>query len=119
MKDRDVGLTIALVVIVAVASISIPMIAMGFAHGFRGWHMGRGIMGYGWGMVGSGWISSLLVLTLVALMAFGAYLLFSSKSEKGSVALPGVKAVEILKDRYAKGEITREEYLRMKEEVQK
>jgi len=120
MSNMKVGLIIALAVITATALIFISMITMGLTYGFRGWHMGRGMIGYGWGMMGVGWGSWILMLAFVALIAFGAYLFLSGpKSENEPVALPEVRAIEILKERYAKGEITREEYMRMKEEVQK
>lgn len=121
MPEVDkVGLIIAVVVIVA-ALIFIPTVMMGFMYGYRGWQMGRGMMGYGEGMMGFGWGPSILIwLILIVLIVLGIYLFFSSsKAEKGSVAPPEGRAIEILNERYAKGEITREDYLRMKEELKK
>jgi uncharacterized membrane protein len=50
-------------------------------------------------------------------MAVGAYLLFGGS--KTQIERGKAKAIEILNERYAKGEITREDYIRMKEDLQR
>ena len=70
-----------------------------------GWdHMG----GYGWGM-GFGWIFMLLfwvILIVAAVMAIRAF----SGTSQASAKPRGDRAMEILRERFARGEIGREEY---------
>ena len=113
MTDGEkVVLVIAVVLIIAALSF-ISMIPLGLMGGYRGWHMGPGMMGHGWGP------SILLWLVLIGVIAYGAYLFLSGSKVKESAAPPQGRAIEVLNERYAKGEITREDYLRMKEELQK
>lgn len=69
-------------------------------------------MGFGWWM---GWPMLTLSILTIAVIITGIWLisraLLSSSSNKDSEAL------EILKNRYAKGEITAEEYHRIKREL--
>lgn len=66
-------------------------------------------MGYGWWMPLGG------VIFLVILIV-GLYLVFTgSRTERPR----SVSAIEILKERYAKGEITEEQYQEMKKEIEK
>lgn len=109
MTDRAVGLIVLLVIVVA-ALIYLPMIFMRM-YNYGGWQLGRGMMGYGWGP------AFLIGLTAIVLIAIGVYLFFNGS--RASIARPKGRAIEILDERYAKGEITREEYLRMKEELQR
>ncbi len=78
-----------------------------------GWHMGQGMMGYGYG---SNWIAAalqaILFLVFLGLIIFGAYYLISGGRPKSSG-----NSLEILKERYAKGEINKEDYDRMKKEL--
>jgi putative membrane protein len=78
-----------------------------------GWHMGQGMMGYGYG---SNWIATALQMILfvvfIGLIIFGAYYLISGSRSKSSDS-----SLDILKERYAKGEINQEDYDRMKKEL--
>ncbi len=58
----------------------------------------------------------ILSVVFIGLIVLGAYYLFSGRSsfEKG-----GDRSVEILKERFAKGEITEEQFRKMKEELQR
>jgi putative membrane protein len=81
--------------------------------------MGRGMMG-GWGYSsGMGWgfmLAGLLIpLLFIVLIIVGAYLWLTSRKEP----VGGDKALAILDERYAKGEITKEQYLEMKEHLTK
>jgi len=110
MTDREIGLIILLFVSGA-ALIYLPMIFMGI-RGYVGWRVGRattGMMGYGRGPL------FLIGLAAIVLVAIGAYLFLSGS--RALMARPKGRAIEILNERYAKGEITREEYARMKEEL--
>lgn len=70
--------------------------------------------GWGWGM-GFGWI---FMVVFWALIIFGivalAKWLFSSSSGGGS----GKGPLAVLKERYARGEITREQYEQMRRDIQ-
>ncbi|WP_353512663.1 SHOCT domain-containing protein [Thermus sp. LT1-2-5] len=72
------------------------------AHGFYGPHMGLG-----WGLWGF-----LYPLLLVGLLVLGAYLVARALAPKRED-----RALEILRERYARGEIDRETYERMKRDL--
>lgn len=85
----------------------------------RGWHMGPGMMG-GWGM---GWFGGIFmiifwVLVLVGLIFLIKWLIQTTsrpRSDTGS----GNRALDILKERYARGEIDTAEFEKMKMELSK
>ena len=107
MNDRAIGLTILLVVGGA-ALIYLPMIFMGM-YGYGIWRLGSGIMAYRRGP------AFLFGLAAIVLIAIGAFLFFNGI--RASIVRPKGRVIEILNERYAKGEISREDYLRMKEEL--
>jgi len=75
---------------------------------FGGGHM-TGIMGY----YGTGYM--FVIILAFGLIALGLYLILSRTS---SSSVRGRRAIEILKERYAKGEITKEQFLKMREELE-
>lgn len=71
------------------------------------------------GMMGLGWIFMFIIpLAFLALIIQGVYFLVVGSKEARVQVSPTEKALEILKERYAKGEITREEYLKMKKDLE-
>ena len=85
----------------------------------RGWHMGPGMMG-GWGM---GWFGGIFMMIFWVLVLIGLVFLIKwlvqttnrVKSDAGN----GNRALEILKERYARGEIDIAEFETMKLELSK
>ena len=80
----------------------------------RGWHMGSGMMG-GWGM---GWFGGIFmmifwVLVLVGLVLLIKWLIQSTNRVKSDAGNSN-RALEILKERYARGEIDTAEFEKMK-----
>ncbi|MGB5747414.1 MAG: SHOCT domain-containing protein [Desulfobacterales bacterium] len=76
----------------------------------QGWHMGSGMMG-GWGM---GWFGGIFmmifwVLILVGLIFLIKWLIQSTNRAKSDAGRAN-SALEILKDRYARGEIDTAEF---------
>lgn len=72
-----------------------------------------GMMGYGWGFM------FMIPLALLVLMVLGIYYLVTVFTRTGKPeSSDGGKALEILKEQYAKGAITREQYLKMKEDLE-
>jgi putative membrane protein len=80
----------------------------------RGWHMGPGMMG-GWGM---GWFGGIFMMIFWVLALVGLVLLIrwliQSTSRVKSDAGNSNRALEILKERYARGEIDTAEFETMK-----
>jgi putative membrane protein len=108
--------SIILVLVALFASISAnPALAQGGR--YEGWHMGPGMMG-GWGM---GWFGGIFmiifwILILVGLVFFIKWLIQStSRGQAGGG--DGNRALEILKERYARGEIDKAEFETMKLEL--
>jgi putative membrane protein len=73
-----------------------------------GW--GRGMM---WGFPGG----MFMMLLLVLLAAVVVYVLLKRQGESRQIEVPRETPLEIVKRRYAKGEITKEEYEEMKKEL--
>jgi putative membrane protein len=67
-----------------------------------------------------GWSFMFLIpLAFLALIVLGAYYLITGFTGTRSPSSSGSQgALEILNERYARGEITRDKYLRMREEVE-
>lgn len=78
--------------------------------------MGYG--GYGYGMMGYGWewlmMIGVVALTILGIVALVRYL---QQSGKHNHQITGNSALNILNERYAKGEITEEEYKIKKTEI--
>jgi putative membrane protein len=70
-----------------------------------------GMMGYGWGWL---MMAGLIVLTILGIVALIRYLQQPGKPNYLAVE---DNALNILKERYAKGEINEEEYRSKKEEI--
>jgi putative membrane protein len=86
--------------------------------GYSDWCIGPGMMG-GWGMGWFGMIFMIVfwVLVIVGLVFLIKWLIRSTKSDK-DVVLVGSRAIDILKKRYARGEIDKEEFQRMKADLE-
>jgi putative membrane protein len=70
---------------------------------------------YGWGM-GSGWI---LMILFWALVILGIVYVVQAISRRAVRSGPEETPLDILKKRYAKGEISKEEFERMRDDIMK
>jgi putative membrane protein len=80
--------------------------------------MGRWIMD-GWGM---GWFGMIFMiifwgLIMVGLVSLIRWLIQNTSSKGHSGVSVGPKAIDILKERYAKGEISQDEFETMKKDI--
>jgi putative membrane protein len=80
--------------------------------------MGRWIMD-GWGM---GWFGMIFMiifwgLIMVGLVSLIRWLIQNTNSKGHSGVSVGPKAIDILKERYAKGEISQDEFETMKKDI--
>ena len=82
------------------------------------WHMGRWMMG-GWGM---GWLGMIFMVLFWGLIIAGVvslirWLIQSTGSTRNNSDNIRPKAIDILKERYARGEIDRNEFESMKRDI--
>ena len=86
---------------------------------YGGWGMGPGMM-WGWGMPWFGMIFMIIFLGLVivGLVFLVRWLIQTTKGEK-DVVHGSSRAVDILKERYARGEVNKEEFEQMKNDLLK
>jgi putative membrane protein len=76
--------------------------------------------GFNWGWMIFGWLIMLLFwggLIAVAILAFRAFFGRQQSGTGGSSAPTHKTALDILKERYARGEITKEEYESMRRDL--
>ena len=85
----------------------------------RGWHMGPGMMG-GWGM---GWFGGIFMMIFWVLVLVGLVFLIKwlvqTTNRSRSDACSSDRALNILKERFARGEIDSAEFETMKLELSK
>ena len=94
--------------------------ALARADGYGNWHMGRWMMG-GWGMGGFGMIFMIIFwgLVITGIVFLIRWLMQSTAGRDQSGVSTGSKAMDILEERYAGGEITRDEFESMKKDILK
>jgi putative membrane protein len=81
--------------------------------GYGGWGMGPGMMIGGWG---AGWLMiAFWVLVLIGLILLIKWLLQMTRGEKDGFR--SYNSLDIIKERYARGEITKSEYMTMKQDL--
>jgi putative membrane protein len=109
-----------LVIIVAVLAVVLlgPMLMMGSWGGgmMGGWGMGPGMMGFGFGWWPFMFIVPVAFLVLVVLGLY--YLLSGQRSQGGLAGHAENEALRILKERYARGELTSEQYVKMRKDLE-
>jgi putative membrane protein len=86
--------------------------------GYGSWGMGRGMM---FGRWGTGWLGMIFmiafwILLIVCLVLLVRWLIHSTTGNR-DVQKGNSKAVDILKERYARGEITRAEFDKIKHHI--
>lgn len=101
---------VTIVVILVLIFLGFAMMMFGPAAGMMGY---RGMMG--WGM-GSWWMFFIPVISF-ALILIGVFLLLGSRVE-ATAEVPKRRALEILKECNARGEVTAEEFQRIKKEIE-
>lgn len=88
-----------------------PSHALAESGRYSDWHMGPGMMG-SWGMGGFGMIFMMIfwVLAIVGLVFLIKWLVQGTIGQKGKVDDNSSNAIDILKKRYASGEIDKAEF---------
>lgn len=117
MAQRSgIGVVLVLVLLLIGLLFIVPMFGMTM---WGPMMMGRGMMGgwayptrIGWGFMFAG---ILIPFLFIVLLVVGAYLLLARREQPSEVGT----ALNILNERYAKGEITKEQYLEMKQHLTK
>jgi putative membrane protein len=85
--------------------------------GYGGWQMGPGMMGnYGMGWFGGIFMIVFWILIIVGLVFLIRWLI-QSTGKKGDSGPRGSRAMEILKERYARGEIDKTQFEAMKRDL--
>ena len=80
------------------------------------WGTGYGMMGWGWGVLMM--VVPVVVLVLILLVVLGAFAPRTAAPAYLAPVSPPSSAMEILDARYARGEISREEYLRVRADLE-
>jgi putative membrane protein len=110
------GLTWSLSILLLGSIFMTPALAQADRYG--NWHMGRWMMG-GWGM---GWFGMIFMIVFWGAIIAGIVLLIrwlvqTTGSRGQSGVGTGSKAMDILEERYARGEISRDEFESMKKDI--
>ena len=115
MRGRDIAVIIGAIVLVI---LLVGLLGGGMMYGWGG--MGPGMMGWGgYGFNPLGWIVMLLFWALIiGGIALLAVWLFRSATPAALGPTAPSRSLEILRERYARGEITREQYEEMRHEIE-
>ena len=89
--------------------------------GYGDWQMGPGMMG-GWGGSGMGWFGGIFMIIFWILIIVGVIFLIRwlIQSTKGGAGMPfssSSRPLDILKERYARGEIDKQEFEEKKKDL--
>lgn len=119
MKKRTIATYWSVVIIIGTAFLLVAGKALAQWGPYRESPMGFGMMG---GMGGMGWLGVILMLIFWALVIFGLillikWLLIQTRSASSGSSSSQPPSLEILKSRYARGEIDKEEFEEKKRDL--
>jgi len=99
-------------------SIGMFMFVTGHAFAQGSGMMGPGMMGWGYGMGWLGWIFMIIfwIVVIAGVVLLVRWIVSTGEKSRGP-QLSKDTAIDILKKRYAKGEVSKEEYERMKKDI--
>lgn len=104
--------------IVLVVVLLVVLLGPGLGWGMMGWGvMGPGMMG-GWGMAANPWWGMVMLIPWAAIVAGLALLVIWAVRQSGTAGGTKHGPLDILKERYARGEITREQYEQMRRDLE-
>ncbi len=108
MQGRDVAIVVGAVVLIAL-----------FFALLGGGMMGPGMMGWGWGGFSPWWGVAMILFWLLVIVGIVLLVLWLFRQGAPTAAGPigERRALEILRERYARGEITRDEYEQMRRDL--
>ncbi len=111
-ERRDIGIVVGAIVVVVLL-----LVLLG-----GGWMMGPGMMGYYGGFGFSPWMGIVMLLFWVLVIGGIAWLVaWLVREERLAHVGPGPsrpRPLDILRERYARGEITREQYEQMRRDLE-
>jgi len=73
----------------------------------------------GWSMMGGWWFWIIVLIVIFVIIVVLIYLVLKEDQNKRIKSEPGKSAEKLLDERYARGEISTDEYQEMKEEMKK
>lgn len=121
MKKQNSGLAVVLVVLILLVLLG-PLLGGGImGPGMMGWYGGPGDRGSGWAWglgMGLGWLTMLAFWGALLVGVVWLIRMLSGDTD-GSARRTEESALDILKRRYAAGEITREEYEQMRQTLER
>ena len=103
------------VVVVLVMALVFIALSLFWGSGMMG-GMG-GMMGCGWGPAGNPWWNIVSLLFWLLVLAGLALLVVWAVRQAGPADAVSRRPLEILRERYARGEITREQYEQMRQDL--
>lgn len=114
LKAKSFGITLTLIFL----TLFYPLNAAQAQYGRYGdWRMGPDMMG-GWGM---GWFGGIFMIVFWILVLVGLVFvirwLIQATGKKENGHKPGSRAMDILKERYARGEIDKAQFEKMKSDL--
>ncbi len=110
-KTALIVIAVAILVVLALPILWGSVIMGGMMGGGFGW-----TGGWGWGLLGAGTMIIFWVAVIVGVVLLVRWLM--NTGQVGQTTPREANALEILKRRYARGEITREEYEEMRQRIQ-
>ena len=110
MRGRSLAIVVGVVVVV------ILLFWLMGGVGMMSWTRGAGMMG--WQGYGSPWGGIMMLVVGVLVVGGIVWLVGSGRHAATGSGIGNTRPLDILKERYAKGEITREEYQRMRQELE-
>ena len=113
-KAKSVGFFLALFFLIQFYALNAAQAQYGR---YGDWHMGPGMMD-GWGM---GWFGGIFMIVFWILILVGLVFvirwLIQATGKKGNGSQGGSRAMEILKERYARGEIDKAQFEAIKRDL--
>lgn len=100
-------------ILIAGGAILLLFVLLSFAGRYSGWYGGGGMMGSGyWGGLSGGWLMVIPMLLIPFLVIWAIVALARGDSWSGdrSAVMHGESALELLRRRYARGDISKQEF---------